>query len=773
MKRFKSEPPFPEEIEDTFALSQFSEFSLIPEAVPRGVQVTIDRPQGFDRDQYTIFADSNIEGVDSDLGKESPIPDQTQGFLTESPEKRTSLGEIPSEQINQTRNFETLTQNLARPQKIIETFEKELSSQGSSGTVILVYERTAVIPDSQGVSPSSLSRSEPSLELSSSQEQRIPETQAEAETEEAVHSSEELQVVPFVSQESVGAQAVSLSDPQEHNPRETVVFGENIQESETTRIFLGESRGIDSNTEETADKQVESGQRFPNTLEPAQHPSTQPESPQTTQSSGLTSAELRDLKDLQISGDLQEPPHLTSIRSPEEPHLPSVREQSILIRELPDECYQQLEPFSLPEHSTREGKAILSTSEVTATNPHEISPAICEASEVISAHVPSLESPDWGTAAGIEPQVLAPRQVHGSAGNSNQTTSIPLVEPPYLLRNTIFRSYSENPPIEAFESWFANHRRQQAAKPTARATTSINRSRARRASTLPVSLSTTANFNRGIYSRRSLPPSMKAMSNNPSVTSPQAVSSVAALRERLARNREERNAKVAATRNARNTLSMSPHAAASLRMLSRSPSIAPAEQTVVSPVIPVCLPEVGVDVMREHSVLAVSQTIPCISPPVSTSGTTHNEEMSQTQASTMPQMLFGPPQLGPAEWVIGLPLRTKSVTPNGIDQKKAYLDSFVGKHAEIQRFLSSPGSADPALVKIMKDVVETSGRIATHPDLPFDKVGISASAPGKEAEYHAAMSSKFVFLRAFLMAVKGQFLKIVIVAEEGKLIVGF
>lgn len=732
--------------------------------------MTINRPQGFDRDQYTIFADSNIEGVDSDPRKESPIPDQTQGILTESPEKRTSLGEIPSEQISQTRNFKKLTQNLARPQQIIETFEKELSSQGSSGTVILVYERTAVIPDSQGVSPSSLSRSEPSLELSSSQEQRIPETQAEAETEEAVYSLEELQVVPFVSQESVGAQAVSLSDPREHNPRETTVSSQNIQEPQTTQIPLGESRGINSNTEETADKQVGFGQRFPNTLEPAQYPSTQPKSPQTTQSSGSTSAELRDLKDLQISGDLQEPPHPTSIRSSEEP---SAREErSIPIRELPDECYQ-LELFSLPEHSTREGKAILSTSEVTATNPHEISPAICEASEVGSAHVPLLESPDWGTTAGIEPQVLAPRQVHESADNSNQTASRPLVEPPYLLRNTILRSYSENPPIEAFESWFANHRRQRVTKPTGRATTTINRSRAKRASTLPVSLSTTANFNRGIYSRHSLPPSMKAMSNNPPVTSPQAVSSVAALRERLARNREERNAKVAATRNARNTLSMSPHTAASLRVLSRSPSIAPAEQTVVSPVTPVCLPEVGVDVMREHSVLAVSQTIPWISPPVSTSGTTHNEEMSQTQASTMSQMLFGPPQLGPSEWVIGLPLRTKSVTPNGIDQKKAYLDSFVGKHAEIQRFLSSPGSADPALVKTMKDVVETSGRIATHPDLPFDKVGISASAPGKEAEYHAAMSSKFVFLRAFLMAVKGQFLKIVIVAEEGKLIVGF
>lgn len=726
--------------------------------------MTIDRPQGFDRYQYTVYADSDIEGVDSDLKEQSPTPGQTQGILTESPEKSTSPWEIPPQQINQVRNVgrerESLTQDSAQSQQIVETFEKELSSQGSSGAVILVYERTAVIPDSQGVSPSSLSRSEHSLELLSSQEQRIPEIQAEPEFEEAVHTSEELQVIPLVSQEPVGV----LSNLQEHNPRETAVSSENTQEPKTPQILLGENQGIDPNAEEAADRQVGSGQRLFNTLEPAQHPSTQPESSQTTQNSG-------DLKDLQIGGDLQEPPRLTSIRSSEEPHLPSAREErSIPIRELPGGCHQQLEHSSPPEHSAREEKAILSTPEAATTNPHGLSPATCEVSEVGSARVLLLESPDRGTTAGIEPQVLAPGQAHESAGDSNQTTSIPLVRPPNLLPDTISRGCPEDQPIEVFESWFANHCRRRVAKPTARATT---RSRVKRASTLPVSLSTTVNFNRARYSWHSLPPSMKAMSNNPLATSPPAVSGVAALRERLARSREERNAKVAATRNARNTLSMSPHAAANLRTLSRSPSIAPAEHTVVSPVTTVGLPEVGVDVMREHSILAVSQTFPRISPPAGTSGTMTNEEISQTQRSTMTQTLFGPPQLGPAEWVIGLPLRTKSVTPNGIDQKKAYLDSFVGKHAEIQQFLSDPDSADSALVKIMEDVVGISGRIATHPDLPFDRVGISASVPGKEAEYHAAMSSKFVFLRAFLMAVRGMFLKIVIVAEEGKLIVGF
>lgn len=765
-KRFKSRTPFPEETEDTFAFSQFLDSSLVSEVVPRGILVTIDRPQGFNRDQYTIYADSDIEGVDSDPKEQSPISDQTQGILTESPEKRTSPWEIPPQKINQVRNVgrESLTQDSAQYQQIqyqqiVETFEKELSSQGSSDAVILVYERTAVIPDSQGVSPSSLSRSEHSLELLSPQEQRIPETQAEIEFEEAVptvHTSKELQVIQFVSQEPVGA----LPDLQEYNPRETAVSSENIQEPQTSQILPGENQGIDPNTEETADRQVGSGQRFFNTLEPAQHPGTQPES----------STELGDLKDLQISGDLQEPPRLTSIRSSEEPHLPSSREErSIPIRELLGGCHQQLE-HSSPEHSTREEKAILNTPEAATTNPHGLSPAICEASEVGSAHILSLGSPDRGTTAGIEPQVLAPEQAHESTGDSNQTTSIPLVRPSYLLLDTIYRGCSEGQPIEVFENWFANHRRRRVAKPTAHATA---RSRVKRASTLPVSLSTTANFNRGIYSWRSLPPSMKAMSNNPLATSPPAVSGVAALRERLARSREERNAKVAATRNARNTLSMSPHAAASLRMLSRSPSIAPAEQTVVRPITPVGLPEVGVDVMREHSILAVSQTFPRISPPTSTSGTMNDEEISQTQTSIMPQTLFGLPQLGPAEWVIGLPLRTKSVTPNGIDQKKAYLDSFVGKHAEIQQFLSDPDNADSALVKTMEDVVEISGRIATHPDLPFDKVGISVSVPSKEAEYHAAMSGKFVFLRAFLMAVRGMFLKIVIVAEEGKLIVGF
>lgn len=610
-----------------------------------------------------------------------------------------------------------------------------------------------MIPDSQGFSPSSLSLGP---ELSSSQEQRIPETQAEIETQEAIHILEELQVISFVLQESAGAQEALLPDLQERNTSETTVSSENIQEPQTTQILLEESLSVGLSPEKIADKQVESPQRFSGT---AQLPSASPESPQTTQASGSTSAD-RDLKDLQSSGDLQEPPHPASFRSPYP--LPA-QERPIPIRELP-------EFSSLPDHSTRGEGAITNTPEVTATNPHETSPAGCGVGFV---RVLLLESPDQGpTATSIEPQVLAPGQIHEPVGDSNQTTSIPLVEPPrepYLLPNTS-RRCSENQPIEAFESWFTNHRRRQAAKHTARAATSFNRSRVKRSSTHPVS--TTVSFNRGRYLRCSVPPSMRAMSNAPPASSPPAVSGVAALRERLARSREERNAKVAATRNARNTLSMSPHAVANLRMLSRSPSTAPAEQSVVSSATPVGLPEMRVEVIPKHSVLAVSQSFPRIDYPDSTSGIAYNGEIPQTQVSTMLQTPFGPPQLGPAEWVIGLPLRTKSVTPNGIDQKKAYLDSIVGKHAEIQRFLSNPDGADAWLVKIMQSVVETSGRIATHPDLPFDRVGISVSAPGKEAEYHAAMSSKFVFLKAFLMAVKGLFLKIVIVAEEGKLIVG-
>lgn len=731
-KRFKSETPFPEEIEDTFAFSQFSE------EVSQEVVVVIERPQGFDRSLYTIYADN-----ESDLREETLTSDQAWGVLAENPEKRKFPGRIPPQQGIQARKVErkSSTQGLAQHQhQIIETFEKELSSQGSSSRVILVYERTAVIPDSQGVSPSSLSYSGPCLEFSSSQEQRIPETQAEVEIQETIDILGELQAIPLVSQESVGAREALLSNQQEHNPKEITVSSENIQESQSTQILLGETLSVDLNPRETADRR----QRFSDILGPTQLPSARPESPQTTQSFGSTSAEPQDLKDLQSSGDLQEPPHFAS-----------VRKRSIQIRELP-------ELSSLLENSTQEETAIISTLEVTVTNPLKTSATNCDAGSVC------VESPDQGPAAtSIEPQVLAPRQVHESAGDSNQTTSIPLVEPPrkpHLLPNTVSRRYSENPPIEAFESWFANNRRRRAAKPTARAT-NINRSRVKRASTFPVSLSTTNYFSRGRYSRHSLPPSMKAMSNNPPATSPSAVSGVAALRERLARSREERNAKVAATRNARNTLSMSPHAAANLRLLSRSPSVTPTEQTVVNPAAPVGFPEAGVEVMREHSVLAVSQSFPRIGNSSSTSSTAQNGEILQ-------QTPFGPPQLGPAEWVIGLPLRTKSVTPNGIDQKKAYLDSIVGKHAEIERFLSNPEGADSWLVKTMQDVVEASGRIATHPDLPFDKVGISVGVPGKEAEYHAAMSSKFVFLRAFLGAVKGLFLKIVIVAEEGKLIVG-
>lgn len=712
----------------------------------------VERPRGFDRDLYTIYINSDNEG---DLREESPIPDQTQNILAESPGKRTSPEEILPEQGIQAGNVAS-TQDSAQSQhhQIIETFEKEPSSQGPSSKVILVYERTAVIPDSQGFSPSSLSLG---LELSSSQEQRIPETQAEIETQEEIHILEVLQVTSFVLQEPTAAQEALLPDLQERSTSETTVSSKNIQEPQITQIPLEENLSVGLNPGKIADKQVESPQRFSGT---AQLPSASPESPQTTQASGSTGAD-RDLKDLQSSGDLQEPPHPASFRSPYP--LPA-QERPTPIRELPE-----LSP--LPDHSTRGEGAITNTPEVTAANP-QTSPAGCEVGFV---RVLLLESSDQGpTATSIEPQVLAPGQIHQPVGDSNQTTSIPLVEPPrepYLLPNTS-RRCTENQPIEAFGSWFANHHRRRAAKRTARAATSFKKSRVKKSSTHPVSLSTTVNFNKGRNLPCFIPPSMRAMSNVPPASSPPAVSGVAALRERLARSREERNAKVAATRNARNTLSMSPHAVANLRMLSRSPSIAPAEQSVVSPAAPVGLPEMRVEVMPKHSVLAVSQSFPRIDCLDSTSGIAYNGEIPRTQVSTMLQTPFGPPQLGPAEWVIGLPLRTKSVTPNGIDQKKAYLDSIVGKHVEIQRFLSNPDGADAWLVKIMQGVVETSGRIATHPDLPFGRVGISVSAPGKEAEYHAAMSSKFVFLKAFLMAVKGLFLKIVIVAEEGKLIVG-
>lgn len=143
----------------------------------------------------------------------------------------------------------------------------------------------------------------------------------------------------------------------------------------------------------------------------------------------------------------------------------------------------------------------------------------------------------------------------------------------------------------------------------------------------------------------------------------------------------------------------------------------------------------------------------------------------QPAPPTKMQSPFRAPYLGPAEWAIGLPLRTKTVTPKAIDQKNAYLTSIIEKHEEIKRYLSNPHGADAALVDAMQEVLANTGKIATHPDLLMRKIEVSDAAAGKEADYHAAMSSKFVFLRAFLGAVRQQHLKIVIVAERGKIIV--
>lgn len=416
-----------------------------------------------------------------------------------------------------------------------------------------------------------------------------------------------------------------------------------------------------------------------------------------------------------------------------------------------------------------------------STGSHEIL-AKCQASTASPIRALPLESlPQPGqdlikATPGIEPHLLAPEQIYkplksAEAQSDHANTAFTHREQSprasSLGTETSALGSSEKPPIEAFQSWFTNHRREPRPAATRALTPKAKRSRGH-SSSFPVSQPATAVSCSKRYLRHSLPPSMKVMSNNNTSTSTPAVSGVAALRERLARSREERNAKVAATRNARNAVSMSPYSTPSLKTLSRSPSTAPVENVMVGPVVAISANPLGAEKTSQHSVLAVSQSFPQTVSPA-----TQDRDIFQTQSSMAPMNAtpFGPPQLGPAEYVIGLPLRTKSITPDGIDQKKAYLNSIVGKHIEIQQFLSNPDAADTALIKTMQDVVETSGRIATHPDLPFDKVGISAAAAGKEAEYHAAMSSKFVFLRAFLGAVKGQFLKIVIVAEEGKLIV--
>lgn len=385
-------------------------------------------------------------------------------------------------------------------------------------------------------------------------------------------------------------------------------------------------------------------------------------------------------------------------------------------------------------------------------------------------NVPPLESSSGrglaGERPGITPKILAVNQIRESpkfrspSGDNNSTPKEP-------LGASSIESIQDRPedlPIGAFECWFTNRR---VARPQSAHAQTTKRSRGS-SSTFPLS-TTRVHCNTRNY-RHSLPPSTDTMSGStgPNFTS-QAVSDVQALREKLAKSREERNAKVAATRNARNTLSISPHPipTTGIHITSRSTSIAPIEQVSANPVATPKIFSVSEKLPSHHSVLAVPQSSPHDIP----RGTGIPQTQSTTTSINSTQTPFGSPQLGPAEYVIGLPLRTKCVTLKGIDQKTAYLNSIVGKHKEIQRYLADPGSADAALVQTMQEIVEQSGRIATHPDLPFDKVGISTGAAEKEAEYHAAMSSKFVFLRSFLTAIRQLFLKVVIVAESGKLIV--
>lgn len=228
------------------------------------------------------------------------------------------------------------------------------------------------------------------------------------------------------------------------------------------------------------------------------------------------------------------------------------------------------------------------------------------------------------------------------------------------------------------------------------------------------------------------------------------------LRERLARSRKALDDRIIAGRNARNSLTpVGTPIKREPRSSSRAPSLAPAARNE-PPATSAPVPERA----EERSAPRCTPEIPRQTP----SSEVRQSHFSPSQFATL--------QLGPAEYVVGLPLNTEAPTPGGMNQKATYVKVLAAEHTEIEKFTGHPYPAPEPLVRAMEKVLDQCRLIATHPDLPYKSVGIASDVVAeKEAAYHISMSSKFAFLEKFLNAARKHFLRIFIVAEAGKLIV--
>ncbi|PUU80148.1 hypothetical protein B9Z19DRAFT_1100455 [Tuber borchii] len=131
--------------------------------------------------------------------------------------------------------------------------------------------------------------------------------------------------------------------------------------------------------------------------------------------------------------------------------------------------------------------------------------------------------------------------------------------------------------------------------------------------------------------------------------------------------------------------------------------------------------------------------------------------------------MFGPPNLGAEEYLLGLPLGTGS-SPNGVAQRAAYISAIAAKSEMIDKFLNHPFPAPEELAGEMDKLVAECRLIAVHPDLLHTEINLEDVDFEEESKKYIAMSPKFSFLKKLFDSISELSIKIEIVASPGRAI---
>ncbi|RPB03549.1 hypothetical protein L873DRAFT_173161 [Choiromyces venosus 120613-1] len=151
-----------------------------------------------------------------------------------------------------------------------------------------------------------------------------------------------------------------------------------------------------------------------------------------------------------------------------------------------------------------------------------------------------------------------------------------------------------------------------------------------------------------------------------------------------------------------------------------------------------------------------------------------NQSLSSERAGSISNIyynpaMFGSPNLGAEEYLLGLPLGIDS-SPNGVSQRAAYINAIAAKSEMIDKFLNHPFPAPEELVGEMDKLIAECRLIAVHPDLPYKEISPKNLDFEKESKNYLTMSPKFSFLKKLFDSISELSIKVEIVASPGKVI---